>query len=269
MAGFNFDEAEQFIQYDNDKSNNKINFLKLADDGYYAQVRFMYGPGETFQGQTVHNISEETNRQKFVPCLRGLGDPLEACPLCEAGSKLAVQYYIPLYVISITSNIRGAEQTQPVGAVMLFQRGSTFTSAMKSVVRQANMVQKPIVSCVFNLVRNGKPNDVKTNYTIELIGHDDITLEQLPPKPQIVGSYILPTLTKEEMAEKYVKKTAQSKPADIQPRTLSANTFAGNTVVGGSTFTPAPQPTNTGFTPMNPNQISPQAPNIGSGRTAF
>lgn len=267
MAGFKFDEVEQFVQ--SNSNDGKINFLKLQDDGYYAQVRFMYGPGEIFEGQTVHNVSEDPKKPKYVPCLRQPGQPLDSCPLCEAGAKLNAQYFIPVYVISITSNVRGVEQVQPVNQVMLFQRGTTFSAAIKSIVRQAQMVQKPIVSCVFNLVRNGKSGDQKTTYTIELVGHDNVSLEQLPPKPEILGSYILPNITKEEMIEKYVNKqnTTTAKPADIQPRTLSANTFAGNTVMtGGSTFTPV---NNTGFTPANPNQLPTQAPQIGNGRIPF
>lgn len=265
MAGFNFDQAEQFVQ----ESDNKINFLKLQDDGWYAKVRFMYGPGEVFRGETVHNVSEDPKKPKYVPCLREAGQPLESCPLCAKGAKIMAQFFIPVYVISIVSNIRGAEQEQPIGQVMLFQRGTTFSGPIKSVVRQAQAQNKPIVSCVFNLVRNGKAGDQKTNYSVELIGVDDTTLEQLPPRPEILGSYILPKVDYQTMVEKYINKTEQAvqttKPADIQPRTLNANTFAGNTVGFGQTTTV--QQTAPAFNqPMNnTNQAPVQAPTIGNG----
>lgn len=261
MAGFNFDEVNQYVQ----ESDNKINFLKLQDDGWYAKVRFMYGPGEIFRGETVHNISEDPMKPKYVPCLREAGQPLEACPLCSNGAKYAVQFFIPVYVISIVSNVRGIEHEEPVNQVMLFQRGSTFQGALRSVARQASERNVPIVNCVFNLVRNGKAKDVKTSYTVEFIGVDNVGLDQLPPKIEVLGSYILPNIDYNTMVEKYVNKT--STPADIkprsgyaqsvgslnnmantqttvntQPRTLNANTFAGNTVVNGYNQAPASAP---------------------------
>lgn len=252
MAGFRLDEMDQVVQ----ESDGKINFLKLQDDGWYAKVRFMYGPGESIEGKTVHNVAEYVGSKlpKYVPCLREIGQPLDVCPLCKAGSKIVAQFFIPVYVISIVSNLRGVEQEQPVGQVMLFQKGTTFGGALKSVVRQAEAQKKPIVSCVFNLVRNGKNGDQKTTYSVELIGVDDTTLEMLPPRPQITGSYILPNVTAEQMVEKYLNaadgiQTPQAQAIPEQqvvqqsattPRTLNMNTFAGNTVMGPNNFNQAP-----------------------------
>ena len=192
MANFNFDQVDQV---ENTSNDNKITFLKLQDDGWYAKVRFMYGPGESFAGQTVHNVSEDPKRPKYVPCLREIGQPLDTCPLCKNGSKVVAQFFIPVYVISIISNVRGVQQEEPINQVMLFQRGTTFKGSIGSVIQQSQMVQKPIVSCIFNLVRNGKAVYQKTHYSVELAGHDNTTLDQLPPRPEILGSYILPNIT--------------------------------------------------------------------------
>lgn len=273
MAGFNFDEMDQIVN----ESEGKINFLKLKDDGWYAKVRFMYGPGETIGGQTVHNVAEPgSNRPKYVPCLREVGQPIETCPLCKAGAKITCQFFVPVYVISIVSNLRGVTQEEPVGQVMLFQKGTTFGAALKSVIRQTQNTGKPIVSSVFNLVRNGKEGDQKTQYSVELIGTDDTTLDMLPPRPQVLGSYILPNITFEEMQQKYVngaasqstQSTTQTTQAaqptfqQTQPqvRTLNAGTFAGNTVMG--------QPNNVGTVPSF-NQVSATAPQIGGSSTPF
>lgn len=261
MAGFKFDEVEQFVQ----ENDSKINFLKLQDDGWYANVRFMYGPGEIFEGQTVHNVSDDPKRPKYVPCLRGLNDPLEACPLCANGSKINAQFFIPVYVHSIVTNVRGVEQEQPVGQVMLFQRGSTFKGALQCVIRNTQPTGKPIVSSLFRLVRNGKAGDVKTNYTVEYVKTDDVTLDQLPARPEILGSYILPQIDYQTMVEKYVNKTAATNTStnvapSIQPRTLNVNTFAGNSV--GFTNQNTGVSSNNGFQPINTNQAPAQAPNI-------
>ena len=259
MAGFKFDEVDQFVP----ESDNKINFLKLQDDGWYAKVRFMYGPGEVFEGQTVHNVSDDPKKPKYVPCLRGAGQPIESCPLCASGAKVTAQFFMPVYVISIVSNVRGVEHEEPVGKTMLFQRGTTFSGPIKSVVRQATMQNKPIVSCVFNLVRNGKAGDPGTNYSVELVSADNTTLDMLPPRPEILGSYILPIIDYQTMTEKYVNKTTSSaRPADIQPRTTAVNSFAGAGVGG---YQQAPQFSQ----PINANQAPVQAPQIGNGSSPF
>lgn len=260
MAVFKFDEVEQFVQ---DNNENKINFLKLQDDGWYAKVRFMYGPGEIFEGITVHNVSEDPRKLRYVPCLRGVNEPLESCPLCANGSKVVAQFFIPLYVHSIVSVTRGVESEQPVNQVMLFQRGTTFKGALQSVVRQTQTSGKPIVSSVFNLVRNGKQGDMKTTYSVEYCGTDDTTIESLPPKPQVYGSYLLPDLDYNTMMEKYVNNSPAAAAPSIQPRTLSAATFGNNTVVS-SAMPSMPNVAVPPVQPMNTNQAPVQAPNISN-----
>ena len=220
MAGFDFNQVDQFVQ----ENDSKIEFLKLQDDGWYAKVRFMYGQGEIFRGETVHNVSEDPTKPRYVACLREEGQPVDACPLCASGAKLTAQFYLPVYVQSIVANINGREEERPVGRVQLFQRGATFKGQLQAVLRNAPS-DKPIVSSMFRIVRNGKARDPKTTYTVEFMGADDVTLENLAPRPQIVGSYILPKLTPQEMTDKYINKTVSTQPEGIQPRIVNANTF--------------------------------------------
>ena len=264
MAGFNFDQVEKFTE----RNDNKINFLKLEDNGWYAKVRFMYGEGEMFRGETVHNVSEDPKRPRYVSCLREEGQPVDVCPLCQAGSKIQVQFYVPVYVQSIVTKINGIENEQQVGQVMIFQRGTTFTGAIQTVLRYAADTKQPIVNSLFRLVRNGARNAQGTTYSVEYIGTDNVTLEMLPPRPEVVGSYILPKYDAAKMIEKYINKTPatpQAAPAGIpqgiQPRQgISASTF-----VGGSTYT-APAAAPSFNQPMNnANQAPLQAPQIGNG----
>lgn len=269
MAGFNFDQVDQFVQ----ESDTKINFLKLQDDGCYAKVRFMYGAGESFRGETVHNISEDPQRPRYVSCLREEGQPLDACPLCANGQKFVAQFFVPVYVQSIVNVVRGIETEQQVGQVMIFQRGATFKGALQAVMRNIPAGTQ-IVNSMFRLVRNGAARDPRTSYSVEYIGTDNVGLEQLPPRPEVVGSYILPKLTREEMIDRYINKTAQPQQqatpvqTGIQPRTLSASTFGGNV---GFNQQPATVGANTSFNqPMNnTNQVPVQAPQIGSGNVPF
>ena len=114
MAVFKFDEVDQVVR----ENDNKIYFLKLQDDGWYAELRFMYGPGEMFECQTVHNVSEDPRKPRYVSCLRGLNEPLDSCPLCAKGSKINAQFFIPVFVEAIISNIRGEETRQEVNQVI-------------------------------------------------------------------------------------------------------------------------------------------------------
>lgn len=268
MAGFNFDQVDKFVSND----DNKIEFLRLEDDGWYAKVRFMYGPGEIFQGETVHNVSADPTRPRYVVCLREEGDPIDKCPLCANKTKFSAQFYIPVYVQSIVSVVRGVEQETPVGRVMICQKGATFKGSLQTVIRYTKDTGRPIVSSLFRLVRNGKAKDPKTTYAVEYIGTDDVTLEQLPPKPEVKGSYVLPNPTYEEMVDKYINGASapiQRPTADIQPRTLSANTFGGNSVGFGQPAPTIPAPT-PAFQPMNnANQAPTTAPTIGNGATPF
>lgn len=272
MAGFNFDEVEQYVQ--ESSSGERLTFLKLQDDGYYANLRFMYGPNETFQAQTVHNVSSDPRKPKWVPCLRGLKDPLEACPLCANGYKFAVQFFIPVYVHSIVSMIRGVPQEEQVNQVMILQKGTMFRGALQSVMRYTQPTNKPIVSSVFRLVRNGRADDQKTTYLVEYVSTDDVTLENLPERPQILGSYILPNLDYNTMMEKYInnKSTPSNVASAIQPRTVNMNTFAGNSVVNSPNMTnvsSTPLVTPSQFQPINTNQAPVQVPNIGSNGAPF
>lgn len=237
MAVFDFNQIDNYVQ---DKSGS-IPFFSLKDDGWYANVRFMYDAGENFQCNSVHNISTDPKKSKYVPCLRNLGDPLDVCPLCAKGNSPVAQFYLPLYVISITKVINGVAQTpEPINQAMLFQRGKTFQGAVQSAIRQSNGT--PIVSNIFRIVRSGKPNDPGTSYLLEWVERDETTLAQLPERIEALGTYILPNITRDEMIAKYMNPSAQpqAQPQGIMPRTVSANTFGQNTVVQSGQISPQP-----------------------------
>lgn len=212
MAVFNFDQADNYVQQD----RTGINFFKLQDHGWQAKVRFMYGPGEIFQGYSVHNVG--TDRNKYVPCLKEPGQPLDVCPLCKAGMPVVVQFFIPLYVISISKCINGMLQAEePVEQVMIFQRGKQFGGSLSSALRQCKGT--PLVSNIFNIVRNGKAGSTDTTYMVEHVSTDNMTLAELPERPQVLGSYILPDLKYDEMFQYINQAPAQSM---VTPRQVSA-----------------------------------------------
>ena len=217
MAVFNFDQVDDYVQGE----RGSISFFKLQDHGFQAKVRFMYGPGETFQGYSVHNIGTD-GKNKYVPCLREPGQPLDTCPLCNAGMGTQAIFFIPLYVISITKCINGRlQQEEEVNQVMVFQRGKTFAGSLASAVRQS--AGTPLVSNIFNIVRNGKAGDTQTNYVVEFVNRDNTTLESLPERPEILGSFVLPDMKYQEMAELVAQRAAV--PQGVMPRQVVANNY--------------------------------------------
>ena len=216
MAVFNFDQADDYVQ-----EKSSINFFKLQDNGWQAKVRFMYGPGEVFQGYSVHNIG--TDRNKFVPCLKELGQPLDVCPLCKAGIPVMVQFFIPLYVISISKCINGVMQPEEeVNQVMVFQRGKQFQGSLASAIRQCKGT--PLVNNVFNIVRNGKAGDTGTTYVLEHFSTDGTTLDMLPERPEVYGSYVLPDWKYEDMIQ-HLNGAGAVAQSMITPRQVSGKVF--------------------------------------------
>lgn len=193
MTAIDFNQVDEYLS-----ERNPIKFLKLVDDGWYATVRFMYGPGETVQAYPIHNV-KTNNGQSDIFCLRGLGQPIDSCPLCAAGNRVSVVCIVPLYVMSITEIMNGVPNTKQINEVRFFRRGTTFKSAVNSVMRQAQGT--PLVNNVFNLVRNGKAQDTDTTYTVEFVSRDTTTLQDLPEIPDILNSVYFKNLTFQEMLE--------------------------------------------------------------------
>ena len=91
--------------------------------------------------------------------------------------------WVPLYLVD----------TQEV---KIWERGRTFVSKLQSAERRFN----PLVSNVFEIERNGKKGDQNTTYELIQISQDDMTLDQLPELPQVVGT-IVKELTFEELEQ--------------------------------------------------------------------
>lgn len=167
---------------DNYKTSNGGAFFSLANDGDYEQVRLMYNTMEDVELFSVHEI--EVNGQTYwVNCNREYDEPLDNCPLCKAGNKLNVKMWVPLYI----------ENTKEV---KVWERGRTFVSKLESAARRFT----PLCSNIFEIERNGKKGDQQTTYELIHIKRDEVTLEQLPETPQILGTFVK-ELTSEQMQD--------------------------------------------------------------------
>lgn len=192
MASFNVRDAENY------GGQGGGGFLSLKNNKDTAQVRILYESIDDVDGKSVHEVTLN-GKKRYVNCLRNYGDPVDACPLCKAGSFVQVKYFVPLYVMAIKTNNehpdRVAPIVTPVNAVMTWERGKKYGNKLSSV---CSRYTNPI-SHVFEIERNGVAGDSHTEYEIWETGDatDGARVEDFDV-PNPLGTIILDK-TAEEM----------------------------------------------------------------------
>ena len=170
MARFSYEEAENY------GGSGGHGFLSIPNDGDVVKVRFMYNKLEDIEGIAVHQI-ELDGKKRYVNCLREYGKPIDDCPLCKKGSFVNAKLFIPVYDIES-------------GQVKIWERGKKFFGKMAGLCsRYAS--KDNLVSHIFEIERHGKKGDTQTTYEVYECESDDITLEDLPEVPEIVGGLVL------------------------------------------------------------------------------
>lgn len=167
MARFNVEEA------DNYGGQGGGGFFSLKNDKDVATVRFMYNTIDDVEGFAVHEI-EVDGRKRYVNCLREYNQPVDDCPLCAAKQRVIAKVFVHVY----------DEETQEI---KIWDRGKTFFSKISSLCARYN----PLVSTPFEIERNGKKGDTSTTYETYALPTDDLTLEDLPEVPELLGTLIL------------------------------------------------------------------------------
>jgi len=148
-------------------------FFSLKNDKDVATVRFMYNTIDDVDGFAVHEI-EVDGRKRYVNCLREYSQPVDDCPLCAAKQRVLAKVFVHVY----------DEETQEL---KIWDRGKTFFSKISSLCARYN----PLVSTPFEIERNGKKGDTSTTYETYALATDDVTLEDLPEVPELLGTLIL------------------------------------------------------------------------------
>jgi hypothetical protein len=167
MARFNANEA------DNYGGQGNGSFFALKNDKDTAVIRFMYNDMEDVEGFSVHEV-EVDGKKRYVNCLREYNEPVDSCPLCAARYKVIAKLFVALYDVDADE-------------VKVWDRGKTFLSKLSSLCARYN----PLVATPFEIERNGKKGDTNTTYETYAMETDDMTLEDLPEVPQIMGGIVL------------------------------------------------------------------------------
>ena len=167
MARFKYDEV------DNYGGQGGSGFFYLKEDKEVATVRFMYNGIDDVEGMSVHAI-EINDKKRYVNCLRNYNDPIDVCPFCRAKMFTSAKLFVPIY-------------EEDTGNVKIWERGKKFFGKMSSICAR----YPDTVSHKFEIERNGRKGDTSTTYEIYEVGKDDITLEDLPDLPVILGGLVL------------------------------------------------------------------------------
>jgi len=129
---------------------SNLDWFTLKNDGDVARVQFILNEYEDIQVFVAHKVKPDgLNYDIKVDCLRNYNDPLDKCPLCEAGIPTTAAKFIGLYDLSD-------------GKVKLWERGSRFIKSLKNYCDR----YKPLRNFVFDIQRNGAAGSRDTTYAI-------------------------------------------------------------------------------------------------------
>ena len=141
MARFSYAERDNY-------AGGVNTFFTLKDDKDTARVRFLLNDLNDMKGVTCHEV-EVGGKRIDVECLRNYEDPVENCPLCNAGYRPSAKLFIPLY-------------NEDAKASQIWVRGRKFFDRLSSLCSRFN----PLVATSFEIERNGKAGDTNTTYEI-------------------------------------------------------------------------------------------------------
>ena len=180
MATFKANEV------DNYGGQGGAGFFSISNDMEVKQVRLMYRTIDDVEGLSVHRVTTNDNKSRYINCLREYTDPVDVCPLC-ASKKYPTQakLFIPVYNI--------AEKQ-----VQVWDRGKTMFQKISGMCARYAKDGNELVSTIFDVERHGKPKDTSTDYMFYPVTTDDVKLEDLPEPTPVLGNLVL-DMTAEEM----------------------------------------------------------------------
>lgn len=139
------------------ESYPRIQYFALKDDGDSAIVRFNLGTLADIKIISRHRVLSSENKVRIVGCLRTSPlDPLDVCPLCAAGEKVAFRAYIPLLTYEQNEN----NETVPVP--VMWEQAPKIRDTLKEFFNDYGDLRNQL----FKIVRHGKKGDTATSYTI-------------------------------------------------------------------------------------------------------
>lgn len=153
MARTTHESAKEF------ENQNTFEFFTLVDDGDTAKVQFMVDNIADVLTYTTHEIPMLSRSgkefQRKVSCHKThKSDPEGVCPFCDAGMKVKIARFIPMYDIENKK-------------VVLWDRGSRFIdSQLAGFFNRMRSQGVDVKQLVVEIVRQGKKGDNQTTYAL-------------------------------------------------------------------------------------------------------
>ena len=176
MARITNEQADKYY------SGGSSEWFQLKNDGDVARVQFMFDSIEDIPTFSTHRI-KIGDKERQVDCLRMPGDPIEKCPLCEAGIPARAARFVIMYQLDDQK-------------VKIWERGRQFISKLQGLINRYS----PLSEHVFEIERHGRAGDQSTKYEIYPV--DNVQAEDVSQmdKPELEGSLVLQK-TVDEMNE--------------------------------------------------------------------
>lgn len=151
--------AAQEARQNNFDGENNIGFFSLKNDRDEAIVRFVYSSPEEFELIAAHTIRDENGRFRTYSCLRNPRDPMDMCPLCEAGEKVGLKFYIKLihYVPQADGTV--------VATPKVWERSGAYAQKLAGKMAKYG----PLKDCLYTVTRHGAAGSMKTEYDIDIV----------------------------------------------------------------------------------------------------
>ena len=136
---------------------SRVGYFALKDDGEACVVRFNVATLDDIRIVSKHTVKSAEGKTRIISCLRtDPTQPLDVCPLCAAGEKVAYRAYVPLVYYEQTEN----NETVPVAA--LWEQAPRIRETLQSFTVDYGDLR----DYLFKIVRHGKKGDPATTYTI-------------------------------------------------------------------------------------------------------
>lgn len=155
MAKVQFNDYSMNDQQNYSSSQNQVSFFSLKNDRDEVIVRFIEDDVNDFEILTTHPV-EINGKYRSVNCVRDPHEPVDKCPLCNAGKEVRQRIFIKLirYDVDATGSI--------VATPCVWERSMAYAFKLKEYI--SNYGNLSDVIC--KVIRHGGKGDLKTSYEI-------------------------------------------------------------------------------------------------------
>lgn len=135
----------------------RVGYFALKEDGESSIVRFNVASLDDIRIVSKHTVKTPQGKTRIISCLRtDPRQPLDVCPLCEAGERVAYRAYVPLI------SYEQGEGDEMVAVPALWEQAPKIRETLQTFATEYEDLREHL----FKIVRHGKKGDPSTTYTI-------------------------------------------------------------------------------------------------------